>query len=136
MAFLSPFNVYMDDLSQQLNVCNTGCMVNHLMYTNDLVIFCPYSAGLQQLLEVCSQYGRISTSNNANKSNIMIAKSKEDRFFFFLISFYLVLLLKGVMRLNISAIILLMLYQMIETSPAIYLLLIYNEFCLRDGCSI
>lgn len=59
---LSPFlfNLYMDDLSVQLNWCGTGCMVsnsliNHLMDADDLVIFS--GAGLQHLLRICSQYG-------------------------------------------------------------------------------
>ena len=86
-GILSPFlfNVYMDELSQQLNACNTGCvignsLINHLMYADDLVIFCPYSAGLQQLLKVCSQYSvEFDIRYNANKSNIMIVRSKEDR---------------------------------------------------------
>ena len=44
-GILSPylFNVYMDDLSQSLNCCKTGClsgeiMINHLMYADDLVL--------------------------------------------------------------------------------------------------
>lgn len=57
------FNVYTDELSKHLNGCNTGCLVgnsviNHLMYADDLVIFSPYNAGLQQLMKVCSQYGK------------------------------------------------------------------------------
>ena len=56
------FNLYMDDLSRQLSQCKTGCMVgnmliNHLIYADDLVIISPSSAGLQQLLRICSQYG-------------------------------------------------------------------------------
>ena len=64
-GILSPilFNVYIDDLSRQLNECTTGCIVgdqvvNHLMYADDLVLLCPYSAGLQELLRICTQYGR------------------------------------------------------------------------------
>ncbi len=48
-GILSPFllNVFMDELSNRLNVCKTCCLIgelliNHLMYTDDLVIFCPY----------------------------------------------------------------------------------------------
>ena len=44
-GILSPylFNVYMDDLSQSLNCCKTGCLsgeiiINHLMYADDLVL--------------------------------------------------------------------------------------------------
>ncbi len=85
-TILSPFlfNVYMDDLSKLLKGCVTGCMIgntviNHLMYADDLVIFCPYSAGLQQLLRVCSQYGSdFDIKYNAKKSNILIIRSSED----------------------------------------------------------
>ncbi len=56
-GILSPllFNVYLDDLSEKLNWCNTGCLVgnsviNHLMCADVLVIFSPCSAGFQQLL--------------------------------------------------------------------------------------
>ena len=85
-SILSPFlfNIYLDDLSKLLNNCGTGCMIgntiiNHLMYADDLVILCPYSAGLQQLLRVCSQYGAdFDIKYNSKKSNIMIARSRED----------------------------------------------------------
>ena len=85
-SILSPFlfNIYMDDLSKLLNSYRTGCMVgntiiNHPMYADDLVLVCPYSAGLQQLLTVCSQYGSdFDIKYNAKKSNIMIVRSKED----------------------------------------------------------
>ncbi len=63
-SILSPilFNVYMDELPNRLNGCKTGCLIgeqliNHLMYADDLVIFCPYSTGLQQMLKICSEYG-------------------------------------------------------------------------------
>ncbi len=50
------------------------------MYTDDLVIFCPYSAGLQQLLRVCSQCGLdFDIKYNVKKSNIVIIRSREDR---------------------------------------------------------
>ena len=41
---LSPylFNVYVDELSEELNKCNVGCnlnghLINHIMYADDLV---------------------------------------------------------------------------------------------------
>ncbi len=65
-GILSPilFNLYVDELSECLNVCKTGCMirntlVNHIIYADDLVLFSPSSAGLQQLLTLCSYYGHI-----------------------------------------------------------------------------
>ena len=86
-GILSPvfFNVYMDDLSKKLKECKTGCMVgesliNHLIYADDFVIMSPYSAGLQQLLKVCSSYGvQYDIKFNPKKSVIMIAKTKEDQ---------------------------------------------------------
>lgn len=64
-GILSPllFNVYIDELSSLLNVCKTGCVigqtvVNHLMYADDLVLINPYSAGMQQLLKICSEFGK------------------------------------------------------------------------------
>ena len=43
------------------------------------MILCPYSAGLQQLLRLCSQYGSdFDFKYNSEKSNIMIARSRED----------------------------------------------------------
>lgn len=35
-----------------------GIIINHFMYTDDMVIFSPCVAGLQQLLKTCSQYGQ------------------------------------------------------------------------------
>ena len=51
--------MFIHDLSLNLNACGIGCrvgdsLINHLMYADDLVIFSPYSADLQQLLSVCS----------------------------------------------------------------------------------
>ncbi len=86
-GILSPllFNLYMDDLSVELNGCKTGCVIgdslnNHLMYADDLVILSPYSSGLQQLLRVCSNYGvQHDIVFNMKKSVVMILKTKEDR---------------------------------------------------------
>ena len=33
-------------------------VMNHLKYADDCVIFSPSSAGIQQLLNVCSVYGK------------------------------------------------------------------------------
>ena len=86
-GILSPvlFNLYMDDLSKKLSECKTGCMVgekliNHLIYADDLVIMSPYSAGLQQLLNICTSYGaQFDIKFNPKKSVIMIARTKEDK---------------------------------------------------------
>jgi hypothetical protein len=86
-GILSPylFNVYMDDLSKRLNECKTGCingllLLNHLMYAEDLVIFMPYSGGLQMFLKICSEYGLESDARyNGIKSMVMIIRSKYDK---------------------------------------------------------
>lgn len=73
------FNVYMDDLSSQLNGCNNGCLVGKSLI-NHLVILSPCSAGLQDLLKVSSQYGLdYDIKLNTKKSNIMIVRGKEDK---------------------------------------------------------
>ena len=86
-GILSPvlFNLYMDDLSKQLKGCKTGCMVgdnliNHMIYADDLVVLSPYSAGLQQLLGVCSKYGMMfDIKFNSKKSVVMISRVKDDQ---------------------------------------------------------
>ena len=86
-GILSPllFNVYMDDLSRRLNTCRTGCMVgdcliNHLMYADDVVVWSPCTAGLQELLNICTQYGiDHDIKYNSKKSNILIVRSGDDR---------------------------------------------------------
>ncbi|KAL7383434.1 hypothetical protein ABVT39_010640 [Epinephelus coioides] len=78
-----------DDLSRQLNECKTGCIVgdqvvNHLMYADDLVVLCPYTAGLQQLLRICTQYGgKFNINYNAKKSKVIVVRSREDKKSFF-----------------------------------------------------
>ena len=54
-GILSPrfFNIYFEDLSEQLNALNIGCiakhmLINHLMYADDLVLISPSTAGLQK----------------------------------------------------------------------------------------
>lgn len=75
----------MDELSEQLNKCNTGCMigpnlVNHFMYADDLAILSPSSAGFQQLLNVCSDYGlKYDVKYNAEKSVVLICRTKGDK---------------------------------------------------------
>ena len=54
------FNVYVDELSEQLKMCNVGCsmnghLINHIMYAVDLVLVSPSSVGLCQLLHECEK---------------------------------------------------------------------------------
>ena len=61
--------------------CNVGCtlnghLINHIMYTDDLVLISPSSAGLSQLLNECEQFGtRYDVKYNAKKSEVMIYRS-------------------------------------------------------------
>ncbi len=85
-GILSPllFNLYMDHLSGELKGCRTGCLVgdsliNHMLYADDLVVLSPSSAGLQQLLRICSQYGLMfDIKFNSMKSVVLIARTKDD----------------------------------------------------------
>ena len=82
-GILSPylFNVYVDELSEELNKCNVGCnlnghLINHIMYADDLVLISPSSAGLSQLLHECEKFGtRHDLKYNAKKSADMICRS-------------------------------------------------------------
>ena len=63
-AAFSPnlFNIYIDDVSVNLNACRVGCCVgneitNHLMYADDLVIMAPSVAALSKLLRICELFG-------------------------------------------------------------------------------
>ena len=86
-GILSPylFNVYMDDLSQSLNCCKTGClsgeiMINHLMYADDLVLLSPSATGLRELLLACEKYSKehaiIKKLYNSKKSSVLICKHR------------------------------------------------------------
>jgi len=81
---LSPylFNFYVNDLSVQLNTCHTGCaiggkLVNHIMCTDDLVIFSPSDTGLAELLQVCESFADDHDMLfNSSKSAIMIIRNR------------------------------------------------------------
>ena len=69
------FNV--DDLSQSLNCCKTGClsgeiMINHLMYADDLVLLSPSATGLRELLLACEKYSKERAKiYNSKKSTVV-----------------------------------------------------------------
>ena len=51
-----------------------------MIYADDLVVLCPYSAGLQQLSRVCSNYGMVyDIKFNSKKSVVMIVRTKDDQ---------------------------------------------------------
>ena len=87
-GILSPhlFNVYMDDLSVNLNKLYIGCLyagtlINHLMYADDLCIFSPSVAGLRKLTDCCAKYGELfNITYNAKKSFCMVIDNQsQDR---------------------------------------------------------
>ena len=88
-SILSPhfFNVYVDDLSTQLNKLKIGCLlgdfiINHLLYADDIVLISPSSAGLKKLLSVCEKFGDDNDMLfNASKSAIMLSKSSYMPYF-------------------------------------------------------
>ena len=54
-GILSPklFAIYVDDLSQELTLCKSGCYIddqcmNHVMYTDDIFLMAPSAIGLQK----------------------------------------------------------------------------------------
>ena len=60
---LSPylFAIYLDDSSNELNNIKAGCyigevLLNHLIFADDICVFCPSVRGLQNILDVCQAY--------------------------------------------------------------------------------
>ena len=86
-GILSPllFNVYIDEISVQLNKLSIGCLlggtiINHLIYADDLIIFSPSVKGLQQLLDCCIQYGEaIDIKFNDKKTKSMVIRCEQDK---------------------------------------------------------
>ena len=83
-GILSPllFNVYMNDLSSELNNLYVGCrvggtMVNHLMYADELVLIAPTCSALRQLVTKCTLYSsEFDIVFNAQKTVCMLFQSK------------------------------------------------------------
>ena len=84
-SVLSPllFSVYMDQLSYSLNQIATGCCVgddclNHLIYADDICCFSPSIEGLQELIDICSDYVHThEISFNVKKTVGVVFPSKE-----------------------------------------------------------
>lgn len=71
-GILAPFNLYIDNLSKQLNAL-TGCIIcyclNHLTHADYLLILTPSSSGFQQLFTVCSVYRAENDNKYTVKAN-------------------------------------------------------------------
>ena len=82
-GILSPylFNVYLDDLSTELNSIRVGCImgemiINHILYADDLVLISPSTRGLDTLIKCCEKYGiEHNIIFNVNKCAVMHFKS-------------------------------------------------------------
>ena len=79
-SVLSPylFNIYMDNLSDELSSHKIGCIVNdqvvnHNIYADDIALFSPSMSGLQKLVNVCNTYmTSMKLSLNANKTKCVM----------------------------------------------------------------
>ena len=76
----------MDELTKNLNEYKFGCFVNntimnHFIYADDIVIFCPSLSGLQLLLCVCEKYiNSVKLTLNTNKTKcIMFSRARQYR---------------------------------------------------------
>ena len=74
--------MYVNDLSQTLNRCRTGCLsgnmtINHLMYADDLVLLSPSATGLRELLCACQEFSiSHDVVYNSKKSSVLICRNK------------------------------------------------------------
>ena len=83
-GIMSPilFNVYMNNLSVELNKCKTGCningtFINHLMYADDSCLIAPCPSALQDLVDICETFANNNCIvYNAKKSKCMCFKPK------------------------------------------------------------
>jgi len=51
------FTVYLDDLSELKQGCYIGeVLLNHLMFADDICVFCPSVHWLQRIQDVCQAY--------------------------------------------------------------------------------
>lgn len=74
------FNIYMNDLSVELNQSGYGChingvSINHIMYADDSCVIAPSPKSLQKLLNICDTFARDNcVLYNEKKSKCMVFK--------------------------------------------------------------
>ena len=79
------FNIYVNEISEKLNRKIIGCSwkrtwMNHLMYADDIILFCPSAKSLQELVNCCVYMGnKLNLTFNENKTVYMTSVSKCDR---------------------------------------------------------
>jgi len=75
----------LDDLSNEFNRIKAGCyigvvLLNHLMYADDLCVFCPSVRWLQRIVDVCQAYAKShGIIFNCNKTVCMTFKAKSAK---------------------------------------------------------
>ena len=87
-SILSPllFNLYIDDLSNILIDCCTGCtvngvIINHLIYADDVVLLAPSPHALQILISHCESFANEhDIVYNTKKSLCMCVKPKQMKY--------------------------------------------------------
>ena len=73
--------IYVNKISEKLNSKIIGCSfkqmcINHLMYADDIVLFCPSAKGFQELINCCVYEGnKLDLRFNENKTVYMTALS-------------------------------------------------------------
>ena len=86
---LSPklFAIYVDDLSQDLAMCTSGCYIddqciNHVMCADDICLLAPSAIGLQHMLDVCFDFSiRNDIKFNPIKSVCNVFKPKNNKLY-------------------------------------------------------
>ena len=84
---LSPylFTVYLDDLCNELNNIKAGCyigevLLNHLMFADDICVFCPSVRWLQRILGACQAFAEShGIIFNSNKTVCMTFMAKREK---------------------------------------------------------
>jgi len=77
--------VYLDDLSNELNNIKAGCYIGeglliHLIFADDICVFCPSVRWLQRTLGVCGAYAEShGIISNSNKTVCMTFKAKRAK---------------------------------------------------------
>ena len=86
---LSPklFATYIDDLSNELTLCKSGCYINercmnHVIYTDDISLLVPSAISLKQMLDVCFNFSiRNGIILNPMKSVFIAFQPKKSKLF-------------------------------------------------------
>ena len=86
---LSPklFAIYVDNLSQELAMCKSGCYIddqciNHVMYADDICLLAPSAIGLQRMLDLCFDFSiRNDIKFNPIKSVCIVFKPKNNKLY-------------------------------------------------------